>query len=360
MTIIVNNVAAVNGGALSVLNDFISSIQKSNNKTIYWIILLGTLKYESFNNISFISFPWIKKSWFHRLYFDFFYGPILVRKLKGDYVFSLQNMIFPFCKVDQICYFHNALPFSEYRFGIFSNFKFWIYQNLIKYLYIFSFFKSKIIIVQSNWMKVDISHKLNIVSDKIFVFPPKINFLSTIPLTKENRIEFCFFYPASSVSFKNHKIIVEASRKLKDVHGINIPIVFTLKGNENKLVKSLKKIVDFNELNISFIGQISREKVFLFYQNSVLVFPSFIESSPYPLSEASQFNSIIFAADLKYSKETLDNYKNSYYFNPNKVDELVNLFLRFVNGEIEKSKTLFIPKNRNDVDLIDFVIKFIK
>ncbi len=360
MKIIVNNVAAVNSGALSVLKDFISSIKNHKDKGIHWIILLGTLKFENIDNITFISIPWIKKSWFNRLYFELIYGPNLVRKIGGNYVLSLQNMVFPFSKLNQICYFHNALPLSDYRYSIFNNFKFWIYQNLIKHLYILSFIKSKYIIVQSNWMKDEISLNYSIDRNKIFVIPPKIDSPTINNLIIENTVESCFFYPASAVDFKNHKIIIQASKKIKDIYGINLRIVFTLNGNENRLIKSLKEIVISNQLNVSFIGLISRDKVFQYYQNSVLVFPSFIESSPYPLSEAKKFNTIIFSANLKYSKEILNNYNNVHYFNPKNVDELVLLFMKYVNGEIQRSTNKSIIIKENDYSLIDFVVKYTK
>jgi hypothetical protein len=77
MKVMVFDVAADGGGALSVLNDFYNEY-KSDTENDY-IFIISTPKLKETENIKVLNFPWIRKSWFHRLYFDHFIAPGLIR-----------------------------------------------------------------------------------------------------------------------------------------------------------------------------------------------------------------------------------------------------------------------------------------
>ncbi|EME3525110.1 glycosyltransferase family 1 protein, partial [Enterococcus faecium] len=71
MKIVVNDIAASEGGALSVLNEFYAEILASEDKN-EWFFFLGKDYIPETNNIKVKTFPKIKKSWTRRLLFDLF------------------------------------------------------------------------------------------------------------------------------------------------------------------------------------------------------------------------------------------------------------------------------------------------
>ena len=83
---------------------------------------------------------------------------------------------------------------------------------------------------------------------------------------------------------------------------------------KQSLPRECEKIVDEVEDHITFLGSISHEEVMQMYCQSVLVFPSYIETYGLPLKEASLCGAPIIAADRPFSKEILENYPNKLFF----------------------------------------------
>ena len=125
-----------------------------------------------------------------------------------------------------------------------------------------------------------------------------------------------FFYPASALEYKNHRVIVEASQMLCKRGVTNFKIVLTLHGNEDNHIKTLYQRVKVNNLPIEFIGPISLEEVYKYYSKSILIFPSYIETFGLPLLEAKMHKSPIIASDCMFSHEVLKEYDKVQYFNP--------------------------------------------
>lgn len=344
MKIMVFDVPAEVGGALSVLNDFYKEAKSC--KDIEWIFVISTPFLEETENIKVLRFPWVKKSWGHRLYFDNVVAPRLVRKHKVDKVLSLQNIIVPNVDVPQILYVHQTLPFASYRFRFRENKLFWIYQNIIGKKIVDSIKKADKVIVQTEWMKKACAEKANIKDDKIFVVSPSID-INIKNVFKANQQSLStFFYPASGLSYKNHKVIVEACKKLKE-KGINeFKVIFTLKGNENNYIENLYNEVIKQKLPIEFVGSLTRDQVFDLYTRSVLIFPSYIESFGLPLLESKLHNGIIFASDCPFSHEILDGYENVYFFDPFDSSDIGDLMRDVVEGKIKYHNIKYCGKRK--------------
>ena len=325
MRIMVFDVPAENGGALSVLYDFYNEYKVDQKNEYIFVVSLPELKETS--NIKVLRFPWIKKSWCHRIYFDHFIAPKLIRKYKVDKVLSLQNIIIPHTRADQSVFVHNALPFSEYRFSFNKNRLLWVYQNVIGKNIMKSVKKANHVFVQTNWMKKKCIEQLQVIPEKIEVKPPKIDIEVKKTFEKTKESVSTFFYPASGVVFKNHKVIVYACLMLKEEGKNDYKVIFTLKGNENEHIASLYNIVEKNELPIKFIGSLTREEVFGFYAKSTLIFPSYIETVGLPLLEAKMHNTPILASDSDYAHEIIDGYEKVEFFNPFDVSSLRNIIL---------------------------------
>ena len=68
MRILVYDVAASSGGALTVLNSFYEEFCKDTKNEYIFVLSVCELKEQP--HIKVLNFPWIKKSPLHRMYFD--------------------------------------------------------------------------------------------------------------------------------------------------------------------------------------------------------------------------------------------------------------------------------------------------
>lgn len=359
MHIMIFDVPAESGGALSILTEFYNDVKNHEDKTIIWTFILSKAEFQETDNIKIIRFPWIKKSWFHRLYFDQVVAPKLVTKCQVDKIFSLQNVLVPQTNIEQIVYVHQPLPFVEYKFKIFDNKLFWIYQNLIGKNIYMAIKNSKKVIVQMEWFKQACIEKTGVNPGKIEVIPPRLNISVNKYFTANSSTLSTFFYPSSGISYKNHKVIVEACKILQLRNIKKYKVLFTLDGYENNNISELKKYAEENELPIEFIGQCSRETVFDKYVNSILIFPSYIETFGLPLLEAKLHGDIIFASNNSFSHEILDDYENSYFFDSFNNIELANLMMKSINGEIpyyEIDKKISLNESNNSSSLVSNIL----
>ena len=324
MRIIVFDVPAENGGALTILKQYYeTAINDSNNE---WIFVVSKVILERHKNIQIISFPWVKKSWIHRLYFDLFIANKLVKSLKADEILSLQNVIIPNSDIKQTLYLHQPLPFVEKRFGFFENTKFWIYQNIINKAIYHSIRKADLVIVQTQWMLDAASKKTNTHKDKFVLQKPVIQVNSLKKYQVSNSVSF--FYPASAISYKNHKVIMDACNLIKEKH--KYVVYLTLSGEENKTIKKIKKTAEKMNLPILFIGKLDINHVYEYYCKSILLFPSYIETLGLPLLEAQVFNTPIIAANTSFAKEILELYDKKDFFDPDDSDLLSRLMLNYI------------------------------
>lgn len=309
MNILVYDVAAESGGAAVVLERFYNKHKADKNNHYYY--LLSTYELEETDNITVIHVPEIKKNWGKRLLFDLFGVKRYIRNYKIDEVLSLQNIgVFGF-HGNQTVYEHNALPFCEYRYGFFESTIMWVYQNIIGRLVIESVKMADLVIVQTDWMKEAVADKARINKSKIVVdFPSDI-----IPDGyRYKEAKNCFFYPANSTPFKNHRLILEAA-KILNAQGIyNFEVIFTLSGNETEDIKSIAQTAMKEKINFRWIGAISREKVFELYEKSVLLFPSYIETVGLPVYEAKSLGCPILVSDCAYARNIVNNYNKAEFF----------------------------------------------
>lgn len=316
------DVPAESGGALTILKEFY--LKTKSNKDVNWIFVISNPIFEEMDHIKVLRFPWIKKSWLHRLYFDHFVAHKIVKKYEADEIISLQNVIVPKVRVPQILYVHQPLPFSKKRYKITENLMFWVYQNLIGKKIFNSIRKANRVIVQTNWMKDACIEKVKTNPDKIIVQASEIK-LGIKEYFKSTEISMrTFFYPVKGYVYKNHKIIIDAALLLKNRGINNYKVIFTLKGNENKHIINLYNIVVENKLPIQFIGEIPLEQVQEYYSKSVLIFPSYIESFGLPMLEARLHRSPVLASDCPFSHEILDGYENVKFFNETDSELLAN------------------------------------
>ena len=314
MKTMVFDVPAESGGALTILGQYYERAINDSNKE--WIFVISTPYLKECKNIKVINFPWVKKSWLHRIVFDKLIAYKLVQKYRVDEVLSLQNVVIPNVKVKQTLYLHQPLPFVEKRYSITSNYKFWVYQNIISRMIYKSLKEADKIIVQTEWMLNAVMNKVKIEREKISVEQPKFNIKVSKKYESNNDKNTTFFYPASGLEYKNHRIIVESTKELVSKGITNFKVILTLKGDESGHIKHLYRIVKSKGLPIDFIGQVNLNEVYEYYSKTILLFPSYIETFGLPLLEARLHETPILASNCEFSREILEGYKKVNYFDP--------------------------------------------
>lgn len=317
MVVLIYDVHASESGALSILNDLYKSIADDPDKNVKYIFAVSVPEYEDTDNILVLRYPWVKKSWFHRIYFDNVTTRFILSKYKPDKVFSLQNKGISFFRGKQEVYLHLPSVLCDYRFKISRDgVKLWLYQNVLSKSIFKSLRKVDKVIVQTNWMKDALIKKAGVKSSNIIVEAPNIlmNDVGIFNDTTENRNRF--FYPATAFSYKNHMTILKALNNAQSNGFKDYEMIFTIKKDDNKLTKELYSYANEHNLNVIFGGPIPREKVFEMFTKSVLIFPSFVESFGLPLLEARLTGTYIFASDCPFSREILDGYDKAVFFEP--------------------------------------------
>lgn len=327
MKTVVFDVPADSGGALTILKLYYAkAIEDKQNQLVF---VISTPMLEETDNVKVIRLPWIKKSWFHRLYFDNFIAGNIVKSEKADKILSLQNIMIKGTGVRQTLYVHQSLPFIEKKFSLFENPKFWIYQNIIGRQIIHSIKRVDKVIVQTEWIKEACISKTNVSPSKIVVIPPEVSI--NVDAKYHENSDHTFFYPASGELYKNHEIIVKASKILIRNGITDFNVVFTLKGNESKHIEQLYEYSVENKLPINYIGSISVQDVYEYYSKTILVFPSYIETFGLPLLEAKVHETPVIASDCPFSHEILDDYDFVEFFDPFDEIALSKLMLRHIN-----------------------------
>lgn len=311
MRILVYDVAADSGGAATVLQSFYEEFRQDTENE--YLFVLSVYELPETEHIRVLNFPWVKKSPLHRLYFDHFAAHRLVKKYRIDRVLSLQNIELPHAGVPQIVYEHNALPFSEYRFQPWEAFRPWYSQQILGRMMKKSIRRAEKVLVQTNWMKAEIVRQCRIPESKVEVKFPSVEMLETEGwrLPEEKPV---FFYPANASAYKNHRTFLKACQRLKEKGYENYEVIWTVTGEENEGIRTLRKEAEENRLPIRFEGPMPRRRLFDIYASSILVFPSYIETIGLPLLEARSAGAWILASDCLYARDMVGDYDRAAFF----------------------------------------------
>lgn len=327
LKVCVYDVAASTRGAQTILEGFYQEAEK--NIDIEWIFILSTAQLAEKVNVRVRRYEWIKKTKWHRLWFDNVMMPGVIEEEKPDIVFSLQNTVVKSKGIPQIVYVHQSIPFANIRFKLLENPLEWFYQNIISNFIFKSINVADKVIVQTNWMKGAIVKKLKKPSDNIYVISPSLSVLIKKYFRDDGRHPTIFFYPAAYASYKNHRLLVEACKILKERKIDNYRVVLTIPDG----------IIETEGLPIDCVGNMSYQNVIEYYQISVLIFPSKLETFGLPLLEAGLTRSRILASDMPFCREVLKGYENVRFFDADSKIELADLMEQTINGKIPYQNT---------------------
>ena len=334
MKVVVNNIAASTGGALSILRDFYHFIKQTDDQN-EWIFLLSDYYIEETENIKVVIIDNVKKSRLKKLKFDFISGKKIINDLNPDVVFSMQNIITYGVRTSQVLYVHQPIPFQDLKkFSLIKSneHSLAIYQYFIGSIIKLSIVKSDKVIAQTMTMKNSIIKKTRINADKISAILPNIANITQYKIPNIFQSN-SFFYPAFSGVYKNQTCIYDSCEILNKKSLNDFVVNLTIQSNNIKP-------------NITYMGYIDRMKVYEQYNKSTLIFPSYIESCATPIIEAKQMGTLILLADVEYAREIMADYPNAYFFNPFKPDELAILMEKVIKGDITKLDVTTVQNNR--------------
>lgn len=315
------DVAASTSGALAILMEYYEKAQGDELNEYHFFISTPQLK--SRGNVFVHRFPWVKRSLFHRAFFEIFFAGKLSKKYKIDEIVSLQNIMVRGTAAPQTVYFHSPFlaELTEYRFRFREEPLFWIYQNILGPIMKRSLKESSHVIMQTQWMKRCCVSQYNIPAEKISVvrprclqMPERACFISGEP--------FEFFYPATPISYKNHVLLFKACILLAE-KGLDFKVFLTISKND-ALDIAMKAGMDGIPPQVICEGWMSREDVFDRYRTCALVFPSHLETWGMPISEAASCGSPLLLADCEYAHETAGDYGDVLYFSPYSAKDLAN------------------------------------
>ncbi|MBE3128185.1 MAG: glycosyltransferase [Actinobacteria bacterium] len=323
--VFVNATAAIEGGALIILKQFLEGIPEYSKKDKLYYLFCSSAEVKTYEreNIKIIN-NIRENNWLNRIRWDL-YGLKKWSKRKGikaDLIISFQNTgVFYYDNIKQLIYLHQSIPFSEtINWNFFNKDErvLWFYKNIYKKLIRLTLKSNSYIVVQTEWMKNAVMEQFNWNSKKISVIKPNIKNIAVEKISKINfnNNEFHLFYPANSAVYKNHELIINAIKYIKDnkpeIYS-NIILHFTLEGTLNNsrsvLLVNLIKDLQVDE-QIKYEGKMPYEKVLSFYKScDLMLFPSYIETFGLPLVEAANFGMPILAAEMDYAREVMGDYE---------------------------------------------------
>jgi len=323
--VFVNATAAIKGGALTILKQFLEGISIYFKENIYYYVFCSSEELKTYERENIQIINNIKENnWLDRIRWDL-YGLKKWSKRKGikaDLIISFQNTgVFYYNNIKQLIYLHQSIPFSEgVNWDFFNKDEriLWFYKNIYKKLIKLTLKSNSYIVVQTEWMKNAVMEQFNWNSKRISVIKPNIKSIAVEKTSKIdfNKNEFHLFYPANNAVYKNHELIINALKYIKD----NKPEIYknlilhftldrTLDNNRNAVLVNLTKNLRVDE-QIRYEGKMPYERVLSFYKScNLMLFPSYIETFGLPLIEAASFGMPILAAEMDYAREVIGDYE---------------------------------------------------
>lgn len=325
---LVLDVATESSGGLAVLLQYYYRARQDYQNHWYFIVSAPNLTEDK--NITVYKYPWVKKNWFYRLYFDTICLPKIINKINPTEVYSLQGTYSKRIKSKQIIYMQQMLSFTDEKVNLFLEPKLWFYR------YIMSIFERKAVIdadavvVQIESTRKACIDKTRTAPEKYIIEYPSYGMKVRSRFEKNQLTCPTFFYPSTALSYKNHFEILKAMKMLRNDGYNNYKMVFTINGTENSYSKQLRKFALCEDLPVEFVGWLSRDKMEFYYTRSILVYPSKVESFGFPLLEGAMYNTPIIAINLVYVHDVLGQYDKVTYYERGRIDLLSEAMKRYL------------------------------
>lgn len=379
--IVISAINITNVGPFAILKECLDYMSQNLANEYNIIALIHKKSLFNINNIKYYEFPDAKKSWFKRLFYEYFYFKGFSRRLKPYLWLSLHDVT-PCVEADiRAVYCHNPAPFYKLSFWEFKiDPIFALFHFFYNYAYAINIKKNDMVIVQQDWLRNIFKKRFKL--NNVVVARPNIeclipshfestfatlsagsgclpdgrqeeiltengsfaslrmtnNVISQQALKKRDGI-IRFFYPSFPRVFKNFETVCEAARILSDKGKNNFELYITIDGNENKYARYIfSRYKDVKQ--IKFIGVQPREKIFEYYGKvDCLIFASKLETWGLPITEFKSFDKPILLADTEYARETIGDYDKVRFFNPQESEQLAGFMNALVENRLVLEKT---------------------
>jgi glycosyltransferase involved in cell wall biosynthesis len=176
----------------------------------------------------------------------------------------------------------------------------------------------------------------------VLIIPHVIDQNSVTSTTKTEH----FIYPAQFWAHKNHRVIVESVKHLRDFQKKKVIVDFI--GSDKGNLEFIKNLVsEFNlQEQINFHGFVTESKKYEMYANSIgMIYASFSGPENLPPLEAFSCNLPVIYGDFPGAREQLGD--AAYYFEPGDYESLSRQIL-YVLNESEDNKNIRV-RMQNDL-----------
>lgn len=344
--IVISGINLRSGGTLSIFQDCLGFLSKNYVGQYEIVALVHDEKmFDSLSNIEFVSFPKSVKSYFYRIYYEYFYFKKLSQKIKPFLWLSLHDTTPNVVAERRAVYCHNpSMAYKPSFQQMTLDPKYALFSHLYKFVYRHNICKNDYVIVQQQWLR-DMFRKMFNLGNVVVAHPSieQLNLFDSKLLNKNSDGCYHFFYPTLPRIFKNIRLIIDAVRLLNKQNDLNFDVTITISGDENKYAKQIIRYA--REItNIKFIGRVSRKEVFdIFQETDCLIFPSKLETWGLPISEFKYTNKPILLADEVYAHETVGSYDFVSFFDSDDASMLANLMYESMTGTLKPTASKLIP-----------------
>ena len=328
LSIVVSAVNFTEGGPLTVLRECLASAAAVLPAEYEIVALVNRADLVNEPRVRSLSIPSAKKSWFHRLYWEWFGFMRISREIKPSLWLSLHDITPRVLVARQAVYCHNPSPFyriqlrealMEPTFLMFNQFYALLYRVFIR--------RNYCVVVQQNWLRDEFIKRMGQLP--IVVAHPSMPIIEkTSPRALGSK--FIFIYPALPRVFKNIETLCTAAQILaaRGIKGFEVRL--TLDGTENRYASWIRKRFS-NTTQVRLIGRQTKGQMANQYNEAdAVVFPSKLETWGLPITEAKAQRQPLLVADLPYARETVGNYDLVSFFPAESPEALADLMQSMV------------------------------
>jgi glycosyltransferase involved in cell wall biosynthesis len=341
--LVISAVNLVEGGPFTVLRDCVAAAEELLGNDWDVTVLVNNVSLIETSGVTLLEFPLAKRSWFIRLYYEWWYFRKLSKIINPDIWLSLHDITAWVEAPCQAVYCHNPAPF--YKISLRDA---WLEPRLLmfnlfyRYLYGIGIRRNTYVIVQQEWLRQEFK-RLYGVRNVIVAHPVVSSEQIKMTTGKKSGENFIFFYPSLPRVPKNIELVCEAAKHLNQAGISGFEVRLTLDGSENRYAAYLtKRYADTP--GISFIGrQNQREMMSQYHESDCVLFPSRLETWGLPISEAKALGKPLLIAELPYAHETVGTYDKVSFIDPFDATGLANKMKSIMDGKFKFSGAVATP-----------------
>jgi len=318
--VLLNGLNSTTGGGKSILDNYLSLLEESDNNDTYFVLVSDAEEYQRFSN-NHVEVVDIK--WFFKISFLFpitykYVLPRLIKSLRIDVIFNLADIPIPISGVRQVFLF-------DWPYAVYPESSVWKSMDLKSFvvrkvkLKFFSYYLKYItvMIAQTETIK---NRLIRLYGARDIIVVP--NAVTLEHSNTENYFNFSMpkgklllclshYYP-----HKNFEIFIPLAKAIKRL-ALDYKIIVTIEASHHQKAKEfLKQVKHFGLSDIIYnVGVVEMGDVpSLFQQCDALLMPTLLETYCLPYVEAMQNRRLIITSDMDFSRDVCGD--AGIYFDP--------------------------------------------